>query len=206
MRYILILLLLPLLAASQNDDTTKYSKYPNTYGIQYPRLWATKVLRIPTDTSNSKTGIAIFGNTLYYGNGSYWGSPSAAGIDTTSLSNRINLRVKYTDTSAMLLAYRNSLNGKQVSGNYAIADSAIWQTKYRSDTSRTALYNAINTKGNGTVTSISAGLGLSGGTITTSGTVALDTANASVISRQRAATTYQIITAAITGNSPTITS
>lgn len=112
MRYILILLLLPLLATSQNDDTTKYSKYPNTYGIQYPRLLATKVLRVPTDTSNSKTGIAIYGNTLFYGNGIYWASPSAAGVDTTSLSNRINLRVKYTDTSAMLTAYRTALNSK----------------------------------------------------------------------------------------------
>jgi len=160
----------PLLLKAQNDDTTKYSKYPNTYGIQYPRLWATKVLRVPTDTSNSKTGVSIVGNTLYYGNGSYWASPSAAGVDTTSLSNRINLRLKYTDTSAMLLAYRNSLNSK------------------------------------GTVTSITTGLGLTGGTITTSGTIGLDTANASVISRQRAAATYQTIAAAITGNSPTITS
>lgn len=161
---------LPLFLKAQNDDTTKYSKYPNTYGIQYPRLWATKVLRVPTDTSNSKNGISILGNTLYYGNGIYWASPLAAVVDTTSLSNRINLKVKYSDTSAMLAAYQIAINSK------------------------------------GTVTNIVTGLGLTGGNITTSGTVGLDTANVSVISRQRAAATYQTIIGSITGNSPTITS
>lgn len=53
--------------------------------------------------------------------------------------------------------------------------------------------------GSGTVTSITAGLGLTGGTITTSGTIALDTANASVLSRQRAANTYALIGATISG-------
>ena len=161
---------LPLFVKAQNDDTTKYSKYPNTYGIQYPRLWATKALRVPTDTTNGKTGVAIVGNTLYVGNGNNWNIVSGTSIDTTSLSNRINLRVKYTDTSAMLSSYQIAINSK------------------------------------GTVTNIATGLGLTGGNITTSGTIGLDTANVSVISRQRAAATYQTIVGSITGNSPTITS
>ena len=47
--------------------------------------------------------------------------------------------------------------------------------------------------GTGTVTDIAAGLGIStgGSDITTTGTVAVDTANASILSRQRAANTYQ---------------
>lgn len=44
---------------------------------------------------------------------------------------------------------------------------------------------------NGTVTSVATGLGLTGGTITSSGTISLDTANVNVLSRQRAANTYQ---------------
>jgi hypothetical protein len=52
----------------------------------------------------------------------------------------------------------------------------------------------IATKGTGTVTSVATGLGLSGGTITTSGTVVLDTASASVISRQRTAAQYGALT------------
>ena len=41
-----------------------------------------------------------------------------------------------------------------------------------------------------TVTSVATGLGLSGGTITTSGTLLVDTSSASILSRERAAATY----------------
>ena len=44
----------------------------------------------------------------------------------------------------------------------------------------------------GTVTSVATGLGLSGGTITSSGTIIVDTASTSIISRQRASNTYQV--------------
>lgn len=59
--------------------------------------------------------------------------------------------------------------------------------------------------GSGTVTSVATGLGLSGGTITSTGTLLLDTASASVISRQRAAATYQPLSTTwlLTGNSGT---
>lgn len=55
------------------------------------------------------------------------------------------------------------------------SDSSIYQSKFRSDTSRINIYNTIALKGNGTVTSIATGYGLTGGTITTSGTLVLDT-------------------------------
>ena len=45
----------------------------------------------------------------------------------------------------------------------------------------------------GTVTTVNTGLGLAGGPISSTGTLYLDTANASVLSRQRAANTYQPI-------------
>lgn len=47
--------------------------------------------------------------------------------------------------------------------------------------------------GSGTVTSVGTGLGLTGGAITTTGTISLDTASSVVLSRQRAANTYQPI-------------
>lgn len=47
--------------------------------------------------------------------------------------------------------------------------------------------------GSGTVTSVGTGLGLTGGTITTTGTISLDTASSVVLSRQRATNTYQPI-------------
>jgi hypothetical protein len=46
--------------------------------------------------------------------------------------------------------------------------------------------------GSGTVTSVGTGIGLTGGTITTTGTISLDTASSVVLSRERAANTYQI--------------
>ena len=44
--------------------------------------------------------------------------------------------------------------------------------------------------GGGTVTSVTTGLGLTGGPITTSGAIIVDTASSSIVSRQRAAATY----------------
>ena len=89
--------------------------------------------------------------------------------------------------------------------------------------SRTRASHDYQPKGNyltTAVTSVATGLGLSGGTITTSGTLAVDTANASILSRQRAVHEYQpkgnYLTSAVTsvgatsplvssgGNTPTI--
>jgi hypothetical protein len=57
----------------------------------------------------------------------------------------------------------------------------------------------INT--GGTITSIATGLGLSGGTITATGTLLVDTSSASILSRQRAANTYlPLVGGSLTGN------
>ena len=52
--------------------------------------------------------------------------------DTTSLSNRINLRVKYTDTSSMLTAYRTAINtnAAAISTKVNISDTAAMLTPY----------------------------------------------------------------------------
>lgn len=61
-------------------------------------------------------------------------------------------------------------------------------------------YYSTSGGGGGGVTSVATGLGLSGGPITTTGTVVLDTASAVVLSRQRAANTYQPIGSYLTAN------
>lgn len=61
-----------------------------------------------------------------------------------------------------------------------------YTTRYRGD----SIVTALATKGSGSVTSVATGLGLSGGTITSTGTLLVDTASASILSRQRAANTY----------------
>ena len=77
----------------------------------------------------------------------------------TNIYNAINIRVKYADTSTMLSPYLKSNTAAatyQPIGSYATttqlntklnsSDSTIYQTKYRSDTARTNIYNALNGK------------------------------------------------------------
>lgn len=79
----------------QSDDTTFYTKYPGIYGLQYPRLMTTKVLRPPVDTIYTKTGLAIKGGVLYVGNGSYWSAVSGGSgtVDVDSLFYASSVRI-----------------------------------------------------------------------------------------------------------------
>jgi len=86
----------------------------------------------------------------------------------------------YNNTANRVYTYQNK--------SYTLADSTTLAD------SVSALRTAVNTKGSGTITSIATGLGLSGGTITTSGTLLVDTASTSIISRQRATATYLPLT------------
>jgi hypothetical protein len=80
-------------------------------------------------------------------------------------------------------------------------DSTLISTRLWRDKLADSLGAIIATKGTGTITSVATGLGLSGGTITTTGTLILDTASPVVLSRQRAVVTYEpIITAPYTTN------
>jgi len=124
------------------------------------------------------------------------------GVDTTSLSNRINLKLNISDTASMLSGYQSAINSKQpqLSGTGFIKASG---TTISYDNSTYYLASNPNgyTSNTGTVTSVATGLGLSGGTITTSGTLLVDTASASILSRQRAANTYAT-TSALSGYLP----
>jgi len=87
--------------------------------------------------------------------------------DTVTLSNRINNKVNISDTASMLLPYfrdadTSSLN---LTSRFALKLNAA-------DTA--SLSSRINTKG--TVSSVATGFGLLGGTITTTGTLRLDSA------------------------------
>jgi hypothetical protein len=87
--------------------------------------------------------------------------------DTVTLSNRINNKVNISDTATMLLPYfrdadTSSLN---LTSRFALKLNAA-------DTA--SLSSRINTKG--TVSSVASGFGLLGGTITTTGTLLLDSA------------------------------
>ena len=78
----------------------------------------------------------------------------------------------------------------------------IWIRRYSSGKKWEAVGSGSG--GSGTVTNVATGLGLSGGPITTTGTILVDTASASILSRQRAAATYQPIGSYVTGNIYTV--
>ena len=105
--------------------------------------------------------------------------------DTVSLSNRINLKLNATDTASL----SNRINAKlnisdtlsMLSPYFRDADTSLLNLTSRfalklNATDTASLSNRINAKGNGTVTSVATGYGLTGGTITTTGTLLLDSA------------------------------
>jgi hypothetical protein len=146
MRLILLFLLLPFVGKSQND-TTKYYKSLD-YGWNYQRLKARAALVLPSDTVTNKLGIVTIDTSVFVGNGVRWAKVGGAGgttIDTTSLSNRINTKL-------------------------SISDSATYYTKFRSDTSRTNIYNAIEAVGD-TASVVKATVHNAEGTTLTKGTV-----------------------------------
>ena len=85
---------LPALAQSSvGNDSTRYIRYAYNYGTRQPRAWFDSVLVIPRDTAYSKSGVAIKGISLYYGDGSKWvpisGGSGGGGTDNASFHKAI---------------------------------------------------------------------------------------------------------------------
>lgn len=119
-----------------------------------------------TDTSGMLTNYLIYGDT------SSMLSPylrTANQIDTTSLSNRINLKVSIADTATMLSPYLRKADTLSLSNRINIKLNSTDTASMLSPYLRTA--NATT----GTVTSVATSTGITGGTITTSGTLKADT-------------------------------
>jgi len=95
------------------------------YGYEMKRVNATLVLLLPSDTVTNKTGVARIGTVLYSGNGTKW-TPATA-TDTTSLSNRINLKLNISDTAAMLSNYAKT---SAVNLKVNISDTAAMLSNY----------------------------------------------------------------------------
>ena len=156
------------------------------------------------NTDNSSGGL-IFKNT----------SSSNKLWDFSSYNNDINFNESGVATPVITLqaggnvgiktitpAYQLEVNGTFKSGGIATFGSTLSNGTYAytlpSATGTLALTSQLTS---GTVTSIATGLGLSGDTITTSGTLLVDTSSASILSRQRAAATYAT-TSALSGYLP----
>jgi len=132
----------------------------------------------------------------------------------TNVQSRIQSKLAITDTAAMLAGYTRltrftdsltavqaRIQTKQPLGAYiTLADSTTilagrWLPN-RSADSIAVIRALANSKGTGSVTSVATGVGLSGGTITTSGTISADTTTLST----RAYVTGALVGYATTGN------
>lgn len=142
----------------------------------------------------------------------HWSLKTDANINPVRVTSRDQLNVTNSATigwtSANLTDSTKSLNAIVDTSATVILSRQRAANTYQLKLGYTP-YNATNPAGYttnvGTVTSITAGLGLSGGAITTAGTVALDTASTVVLSRQRAANTYQAKTYIIDNSTQTNT-
>ena len=137
-------------------------------GYQFKRILCDSTLHIPSfcgiptlRNSTAKNGAIAMdtcnGKFYMWTNAIGWGQITGVGTDTTSLSNRIDQRVKYTDTAAMLLAYLRKIDttNKWVANVTKVNDSTIRVFKggtvtdikiLGKGTDTTSLSNRINLK------------------------------------------------------------
>jgi hypothetical protein len=106
-----------------------------------------------------------------------------------NLSSRLATKLNISDTAAMLSNYNTRINTKlnisdtlsMLAPYFRDADTSLLNLTSRfalklNATDTASLSNRIDAKGTGTVTSVATGYGLSGGTITSTGTLVLDSA------------------------------
>ncbi len=153
------------------------------------RLWRQK--GIDSVQGNLTAGLAL---KLNISDTSSMLSPYLRKVDTASLSNRINQKLNISDTATMLGNYLNNVGyGLSKAGQVASADSATLSAYYLRRKDSLTVTNPLgyvtkkilsdtaaairSADAGGTVTSVATnnGTGITGGTITTSGTLAIDT-------------------------------
>jgi len=114
----------------------------------YPLLWTNGTRR---DSSRGALAWTIAENKLWKWNGTAWSSVGGTGggssTDTTSLSNRINLKLNISDTATMLLPYRHWTQGylkaADIAGKLNISDTAAMLAPYALTSEVPAQFNPI---------------------------------------------------------------
>lgn len=127
-----LLCLFTLFAEAQvnPNDTNKYFKSYD-YGFSYKRLQARDAFIFPTDTVINKLGAVSLNGVIYLGNGTKWTSigSGSSSIDTTSLSNRINLKIDSLKRSNdSVYAYRNGIRFFQFKDSVGSGGGDFWKT------------------------------------------------------------------------------
>jgi hypothetical protein len=156
MMRVICLLLVSLFALKVNAQ--QYTKF-NGYGFKADRIWADSISIQPNDTIRNKVArsIAVIGSTLYIADGSKWSAISGGATvdtftlstrawrqkgvdslnviklnksDTSTLSNRILLKLNIADTSSMLTNYIRAAGfGLTKSSQSLLVDSFTLSTR-----------------------------------------------------------------------------
>jgi hypothetical protein len=161
----LFALIFSIKAFSQTYPVTQTLGSPTTLVVARGGLKADSSLVIPSFADTSKANVSSFiknyagsiiriGDSLYMRNASAnkWQNVNSApaSIDTTSLSNRINARVKYTDTAAMLANYLNGADtvslSNRVNARVKYTDTAAMLANYLNGADTISLSNRINAR------------------------------------------------------------
>lgn len=111
-------------------DSTRAMQSVGAYGYSYKNLRILDASIIPTDTLKLSYldygGIAYKNGSLYVYNGQYWVKPTGA-VTPAMLA----LKVNYSDTASMLVAYQNAIN--QINLNGVLLTQSITATSGQID-------------------------------------------------------------------------
>jgi len=130
MMRVICLLFVSLFALKVNAQ--QYTKF-NGYGFQADRIKSDSISIHPSDTIRNKAArsIAVLNGVFYIADGTKW---KVVGTDTTSLSNRINLKLNISDTATMLSPYLRKADTTALSNRINlklnIADSSSMLSPY----------------------------------------------------------------------------
>jgi len=149
-------LLLSMTAFAQPSQYTPMT----AQGYQFKRILCDSTLHLPSfcgvpnlRNSTAKNGalaIDTCNNKLYqWTRANGWTDITTGGVDTTSLSNRIDARVKYTDTATMLLPYLRKVDTTAMLSKYLRKiDTTAMLQPYLRKVDTASLSNRINLKVN----------------------------------------------------------
>jgi hypothetical protein len=150
MKKLLFLLFLCKFAYGQEPA---YNYMRNNYSIRGVRVDSLFLFPKYSDTTASHIvgSIIRVGDKFYYRDSTKWvafGSGGGGSTDTTSLSNRIDARVKYTDTASMLSPYLREIDTASLSNRINlkvnISDTSAMLSNYLRKIDTSTLSNRID--------------------------------------------------------------
>ena len=115
LRLIFALLIISAGVHAQSDTTKFYES--KDFGWKWQRMYPSKQLLLPKDTTFSKFGIAEKNGTVWHGNGSYWTAISGGGSGTTPNLDQVASQGNTTGRGLYVNAEDNGFFVTDPSGN-----------------------------------------------------------------------------------------